>query len=147
MRREEQNSGIVVHSEFPWQVVVLAINACEYEVPDGTEVSRYSEVDVRNTMAVRAVRGMVQHYHSLEENKKITRLQTCTYKIFLLNITKHCTEYFGNRVHILADRPATLTDPWSSLVPNRKYNFFFCGIATNVGHGLLILEVFPDHTQ
>ena len=79
MRREEQNSGIVVHSEFPWQVVVLAINACEYEVPDSTEVSRYSEVDVRNTMAVCAVRGMVQHYHSLKENKKITQLQTCTY--------------------------------------------------------------------
>jgi len=66
VRREVQNSGVVVHSEFPWQVVVLAIDACEYEVPDGTEVSRYSEVDVRNTMAVRAVRGMVQHYHSLE---------------------------------------------------------------------------------
>lgn len=123
MRREEQNSGIVVHSEFPWQVVVLAVNACEYEVPDGTEVSCYSEVDVRNTMAVCAVRGMVQHYHSLEENKKITRLQTCTYGIFLLNITiKHCTEYFGSHVHILANRPPTLTDVWSSLVPNSKYH-------------------------
>ena len=121
MRREEQNSGIVVHSEFPWQVVVLAINACEYEVPDGTEVSCYSEVDVRNTMAVRAVRRMVQHYHSLEENKKITWLQTCTYGIFLLNITiKYCTEYFGFRVHVLTDRPPTMSDLWSSLVPTSK---------------------------
>ena len=111
-----------MHSEFPWQVVVLAINAREYEVPDGTEVSCYSEVDVRNTMAVRAVRGMVQHYHSLEKNKKITWLQTCTYGIFLLNIIiiKHCTEYFGSRVHVLADRPPTLSDLWFSLVPTSK---------------------------
>lgn len=61
---EEQNSGIVVHSEFPWQIIVLTINACEYEVPDGTEVSCYSEEDVRNTMAERAVWRMVEHYHS-----------------------------------------------------------------------------------
>ena len=116
LSREEQNSGIVVHSEFPWQVIVLTINACEYEVPDSMEVSCYSEVDVRNTMAVRAVWGMVQHYHSLEENKKITRLQTCTYGIFLLNIiTKHCTEY-------LESRPPTLTELWSSLVPTSKYH-------------------------
>jgi len=88
VRWEEQNSGIVVHSEFPWQVIVLAINACEYEVPDGTEVSCDSEVDVRNTMAVRAVRGMVQHYHSLEENKKITRLQNMY--IWNLLTEHHC---------------------------------------------------------
>jgi hypothetical protein len=88
---EEQNSGIVVHSEFPWQIIVLTINACEYEVPDGTEVSCYSEEDVRNTMAERAVWRMVEHYHSLEENQRITRFQTCTHRIFLLHVTiKHC---------------------------------------------------------
>jgi hypothetical protein len=88
---EEQNSGVMMHSEFPWQIIVLAINACEYEVPDGTEVSCYSEVDVRNMMAERAVWRMVEHYHSLEENQKITCFQTCTCRTFLLQITnKHC---------------------------------------------------------
>jgi hypothetical protein len=67
---EEQNSGIMVHSKLPWQIIVFAINACEYEVLDGTEVSCYCEVDVGNAMAKRAIWGMIQQYHCLEQNRK-----------------------------------------------------------------------------
>lgn len=67
---EEKNSGIMVHSELPWQIIVFTINAREYDVLDGTEVSCYCEVDVGNDVAESAIWGMVQKYHCLEQNRK-----------------------------------------------------------------------------